>query len=194
MKTLSLVGILLISMGVSAQDPEKQSFGVHVGLGNSIIYHHSLEGGPGYEGLASLHLGLDYYRLLSGRLSLASGLNWHHNRLKITPDFYPGMDMTPKYYDCDLIYVPLNLRVDFLHYFYLYGGCLFDMDISAKSNISNQTGLGVDAGIGGEIRVFRNIRIGINPYMNSFGLLRLNYDRYPERVLDSGIRIVIRGK
>ena len=193
MKKLFISGFLLfITLNLFSQDLKNSTYGISFGIGKSDIYQQPLDGGPGYDGLTSYELGLNYNRPITKLFSFESGLYWHYNQIKITPNYNPGLDMTSKYYNCNLLYVPLNARLMFLKCFFINGGLLLNLDISKDSHISNQTGVGTDLGVGVEIPALNLFKICINPYVNIHGLYRFEKENYPQSLFDSGIKIIIK--
>ena len=191
-KILASVVLVFITLNLFSQNI-KSSYGLSVGTGESGIYStEQLMGGPGYIALSTFEAGFNYYHPLKHTLYFESGLYWHYNKIKETPDFYPGIDMTPRYYNCNLLYVPLNLRLVFAKYFFIHGGLLLNVDISQNSNIANQTGFGTDLGFGVEIPVFKHYRICINPYLNIYGLHKFDRLGSGECLLGDGIRITFK--
>lgn len=185
--------LVFITLNLFSQEINKNSYGISIGAGETgISTKEGIIGGPGYSALPNIEAGLNYYHPLIKKVYFESGLYWHYNKIKITPNFYPGTDLTPRYYNCNLLYVPLNLKVMFSKYFFIYGGFLFNADISQNSYISNQTGIGTDFGFGVEIPVLKHYSISISPYVNINGLYKFNRQDLNESLISDGIRITIK--
>ena len=192
-KLLASFILVFITLNLFSQEINKNSYGISVGTGQTGIYTlGKTVGGPSHDALSTFEVGFNYYHPLNHTVYFESGLYWHYNKIKMTPNFYPGIDMTPRYNNCNLLYVPLNLKVMFLKYFFIDGGLLFNVDISRNSNIANQTGLGTDLGFGVEIPVLKHYSITINPYINIWGLYKLNRMDLSESLLGDGIRITFK--
>ena len=191
-----LVSFILVftCLNLFSQETQKDSYGISIGSGQSGLYTlgKGYIGGPDYIGLRSFEAGLNYYHPLNKFLYFESGIYWHHNKIKITPNFYPGVDMTPNYTKLNLFYIPLNLKLMFLKYFFIDGGMLLNMDVSTHSDISNQTAIGADFGMGVEIPVFKHYRIIINPYINIHELYKLDRSDLRESIIGDGFRITIK--
>jgi hypothetical protein len=185
--------LVFISLNLFSQEINKDSYGVSFGSGETGIYTiGNVVGGPGYVGVSTFEVGFNYYHPLNKFFYFESGLYWHHNKIKITPNFYPRADMTPRYTNLNLSYIPVNLKVMFLKYFFIDGGMLLNMDVSTHSDISNQTAIGADFGLGVEIPVFKHYRIIINPYVNIHEIYKLDRHDLGENILGDGIRITIK--
>ena len=193
-KLLATFTLLFITLNLFSQDVNKDSYGISIGSGQSGLYTlgKAYVGGPDYEGLSAIEAGFNYYHPMNKFLYFESGIYWHHNKIKITPNFYPGADMTPRYTNLNLFYIPVNLKVMFLKYFFIDGGMLLNMDVSTHSDISNQTAIGANFGLGVEIPVFKHYRIIINPYVNIHEIYKLDRHDLGENILGDGIRITIK--
>jgi len=194
MKKLLILFAIATSMSGYSQETKTNSYGITVGLGNAYVMQKSIEGGVGYDLENGLELGLNYYRKLAHNLKFESGIFWHQNQLRVTPNFYPGIDMAPHYSKIRIIYIPLFLRINILKYLFINGGIIGDIDLSNENYINDQTGIGAGVGFGGEIPVFKKFIVQINPYINLHGLILAGQVNYPERIFDSGIKIGLRTK
>lgn len=193
MKTSLIILLFCITQIAFSQTQEKgHKYGISFGIGNSDVLRKALDGGPSFDGLASYDVGFSYDHLLMKQLYLETGLHANFTKIEVTPNFYPGMDMTPKSYNMGLLYIPVNLRLEFMKYWFINGGLLANMDLSTNSGISSQTGFGADLGFGVKIPVFNYCRIYINPYLAFRGMALFSADTYPTRLIDSGVKIVVR--
>ena len=181
--TLLVIGLVSTSTG------QHSSYGISIGAGKGIILKESLEGGPSYKVNTSISIGLQYSRKLTDILHIATGINWYNNKITVTPSFHPNMDMTAKNYNLQLIYIPVFLRADLSNYFFVNGGLIGDFDVTSTKHITNQSGVGAGLGIGAEFPIKGNLSIQLNPYLNFHGLFLTDGDTYPERVVDSGIKL-----
>ncbi|AIZ64353.1 hypothetical protein PK28_12870 [Hymenobacter sp. DG25B] len=188
MKNILLLGFLTLSLSGYSQTLHKNRFGLSAGIGAPVIAQRQLDGGPSYEMGRGFDFGVNYYRAITPKTNLESGVFLHANELKVTPAFYPGWEMAPQYYDIRLLYVPLFLKVNLAKYFYLNGGLLADVDLSKNKYISSQTGLGTGLGLGTDIHVSDRFAFTINPYLNLHGLWTIEQEHYPERIFDAGIK------
>jgi hypothetical protein len=192
-KLLTTFTLLFITLNLFSQDANKDSYGISFGSGQTGIYTlGKTEGGPGHDGISTFEAGLNYYHPLNQNLYFESGLYWHYNKIKTTPNFYPGVDLTPRYSNCNIFYVPLNLKLMFLKYFFIDGGMLLNLDVSTHSNISNQTAIGADFGFGIEIPVLKHYSITLNPYVNIHELYKLDRHDLMESIIGDGVRLTIK--
>jgi hypothetical protein len=192
-KHLASLVLVFITLNLYSQNLNKNSYGISIGTGETGVYSsEKTMGGPGYGASSTFEAGFNYCHPLNHTFSFESGIYWHYNKISVTPSFYPGIDMTPRYYNCNLLYVPLNLKLMFAKYFFIDGGLLFNVDISRNSDIANQTGLGTDFGFGVEIPVFKHYCISINPYINIWGLYKFDRLGSGECLLGDGIRITFK--
>ncbi len=184
-----LISIVFIAGMIITSKGQNNAYGISIGLGNGIILKEALDGGASYDINTGFSIGLLYGRKLSNKLHLMTSVNLYDNSVTVTPNFHPGIDMTPQTYDVRLIYIPVLLKVDLSNYFFINGGLIGDIDITKDKYITNQSGIGATLGIGTEFSINNKFSIQLNPYLNFHGLLLTNMENYPERVFDSGIKL-----
>jgi len=187
--------LVVITLNTFSQENNKDSYGISIGTGESGLYTLGkayVLGGPDYEGLNSFEAGLNYYHPLNKFLYFESGIYWHHNKIKITHAPIPGSAFNPRYTNLNLFYIPVNLKLMFLKYFFIDGGMLLSMDVSTHSEISNQTAIGANFGLGVEIPVFKHYKIILNPYVNIHEIYKLDRHDLSESIIGDGIRITLR--
>ncbi|HEY0741054.1 MAG TPA: hypothetical protein VGD40_06300 [Chryseosolibacter sp.] len=188
MKTLIIIG-LLIAISIHASIAQKNRFGISGGIGNGIIMKQALEGGAGYDLNSSFSLGFQYERKLSGPLYFMAGGTWYKSSVFVTPSFQPGLNMPASSYDLQVIYLPIMLKLEFAKYLFVNGGLIADVDVTPNRYITNQSGVGAGFGIGAQVPIRKKFLVQLNPYLNFHGLLMADTDQYPERVLDSGVKL-----
>ncbi len=188
MKTKTTLLLLFISIAGFSQE-KKNQFGVHIAAGSSILLRTPLTGSAGYNSGHQTELEVSYARTLAPRLKLESGINWRRSTLTISPNLPPGSDVTPRNYSLNLIYIPVFLRYNFSRYVYFNHGFIADIDINSNKQITNQTGIGAGIGLGGEIPLSQVLKIQINPYIHIHRLIGFDHDTYPQKLLDTGIRV-----
>ncbi|HRO08192.1 MAG TPA: outer membrane beta-barrel protein [Saprospiraceae bacterium] len=165
------------------------SYGISTGIGKGTILKQSLDGDASYDILTGYTLGVIYNRKMNDIIHLHTSINWYNNSVVITPAFYPGINLAPKSYALQMIYIPLYLRMNLSKYFFITGGFTGDIDVTKHNQITDQSGLGASIGAGFEMAVSNSFSIQLNPYMNFHGLILSHKDKYPERLLDTGIKL-----
>ncbi len=183
--------IVVVLIGGFAINTKGQNniYGISFGMGGGTILKQSLEGGASYDLNSGFSVGLQYGRKLTDKTQFITGLNLYNNRVMVTSNPNPDFDIPPKNYDLRLIYIPLVFKFAMGKYLYMTSGLLGDIDISKVKSITDQSGIGATLGIGTEISIGDNFSIQINPYLNFHGLLTMDKEYYPERVLDSGLKV-----
>lgn len=149
-----------------------------------------LLGGSGHIGKKFFSLGIDYLYPLNNWLAAESGLEFTKLKILVTPPPMPNAGPGHDSYTY-LLNVPISLRVDFLKYFFINGGFLFDIDISGESELENQTGLGTILGAGLNFNLRNGVSAFINPYFKVHSLLPLSFEKNHERIFESGFRFGI---
>ena len=75
--------------------------------------------------------------------------------------------------------------------FFFNAGIIGDFDVSKNNPLTRQSGVGAGSGIGGRVDLSGGITLEMNPYLNVHGLLLAKGDMYPERILDSGVKLSV---
>lgn len=198
MKKLLIIFLVLISFAASAQESSRNSYGLVVGAGSASVIRASLEGAPNLDLQRNFELGANFYRQIGPKLKFETGLVYHYNKLTQKSVFSPDVPQVTTQYDVHLIYLPAFLRIKLSKYFFVNGGGMVDIDISNSMGLSNsralnnQSGLGVGLGIGGEVAVLHKFYLQVNPYLNLHGVLPVQRENYPGRILDAGIKVGVR--
>ena len=183
-----LITVLLL-MPVNAQDLK---IGLTVTpLGQNTILEKSLMGAAGHSGNGFYIVGLTCQLPLTSRFDVETGLEYVNHTIKISPNLLPGMDDTPYKASSKLVSIPVTLKMDFLKYLFVNGGCLLDIDTKPSRPIHNQTGIGAMLGIGIKYDFKFGGTIFANPYARCHSLVPFFPERYPQRLFDSGVRFGI---
>lgn len=185
---LSIVFITSLVLTSAAQDTNN-SYGLSFGFGNGTILRQQLTGGPSIDLNTGLSAGFQYTHRLNTKLHLLTGVTLFNSSVTVTPEFHPDIDTTPRDYDVRVIYIPVVLKMDFGKHFFLNTGFLADIDVTKDSYITSQSGMGATVGAGAEFIITNSFSIQFNPYINFHGLLLTQSDDYPERVLESAVKI-----
>ena len=156
---------------------------------NDVIRFTSVDGGGSYSGDGFYTVGITCLIPMNSRLDVETGLEYSKHTVLITPEFFPGSDRTPSKAKLNLITIPVTLKINFLKYLFVNGGCLLDLDANTSSPIDDQTGLGAVLGIGIQYEFKFGGTIFVNPDMKCHSLVPFSPERYHERLFDSGIRI-----
>lgn len=184
-----LISIVLVIGFANFSTGQSNLYGLSVGVGNGFILRQKSLGGGSYDLNTGLSIGFQYEKGLNNKLHLITGVNWYNNSVSVTPAFYPGIEMTPKKHDIQLLYIPVFLKLSLSKYFFLNGGLIGDLDITKNKYITNQSGMGTGLGIGTAFSINEKLLIQINPYINLHGLILTASENYPERIFDSGIKL-----
>lgn len=198
MKKLLILFLLMISLASYAQEERKNSFGVMAGAGSAIVAGSELEGGPDLDLERNFELGANYYRQIGENLKFETGIFYHYSKLTETAALYPGIPQITTQYDIHLLCLPAFLRYNISPFFFINGGLMADIDLSnnmgmdSSRSLNSQSGAGVGFGIGGELSLFKDIYLQLNPYMNLHGVLLVQREHNPGRMLDAGIKLGIR--
>jgi len=100
----------------------------------------------------------------------------------------PPMEYPPYSAKFSLINIPVTLRVNFLKYFFINGGILFDIDSSASSPIDSQTGIGSILGLGIKCDFKSGLSVFANPYLKAHSMIPFSSGDNHQRLMESGFR------
>lgn len=191
-KNTFTVILICLSFALQAQQPiSRGAIGVTFsGLGdNDSFYWESLDGEGDAKGKGFYSLGITYLRPISSRLDLETGVEFSHFKYKFS-NASLGPD-APKPYDVsnNLIGIPLTVRFNFSHHFFINGGLLLDFDAGKNSAIESQSGVGAVLGIGARYDL-KNAPVGffLNPYFKHHRIVSFSMDNHPLRSFDAGFR------
>jgi len=156
---------------------------------NYVIRFEEPLGAASYNSDYFYTIGMTYVLPLQKWLEAETGLEYSKHSIIIQPDLPPNMDVTSRKEKISLVNIPITLRANFLKYFFVNGGLFIDIDSSINSPIDNQTGIGAIVGISAKYDFDFGISVFVNPYTKIHSLLPFQLERYPQRILESGVRI-----
>ena len=157
---------------------------------NDVLRFATVDGGADYSGNGFYMLGISFQIPMSSRLDLETGVEYSKHTILIAPELFPGsMDRTPYKSKLNLMSIPVTLKLNFLKYLFVNGGCLLDLDTSTSSSIDDQTGLGAILGFGIKYDFKFGGTIFVNPYIACHSLVPFSPAHYQQRLSESGIRI-----
>jgi hypothetical protein len=192
--TRPILAIILLTTSVyaQAQDGRKNSFGIFAGVGGAAVIQEALEGAGSTDIGTGFSIGLNYYRSLSDKVAFETGAGWYMNEVTFKSAFNPSVDEKVRHEKVSMISIPVFLRLDVSKSFFLHGGLMGDFDFSANEYLDDQSGLGAGVGLGINFPLSQKVKMQINPFINMHGLLMIEKPTYPQRLLETGIRLGIR--
>jgi hypothetical protein len=192
---ITLVILAMLQVNSFAQDNNAHSRNPKLGitfssLGESDVFRFDeLDGAAHYEGDYFLALGVNYLYPLSNWLEVESGIEFLKHRIVYDPIRIPEMSYSLHTDDLYLVNIPVTLRVNFLKYFFVNGGLLFEVDASTDSPIDNQTGIGSLFGIAAKYDFKNGISVFLNPYAKMHSLVPFSNTKYHQRIWENGVRV-----
>lgn len=188
-----LFSLLIISHLCPAQDnsPNANKIGItYSSFGsNDVVRFEELIGSASYDGDGFYSIGVTYLHPIYNWLELETGIEFSKHTITVNPNLPPDMVRNPYKSNFSLINIPLTVRANFLKYLFVNGGLLMDIDVSNNSVIDSQTGIGMQVGCGVKYDFKFGTSLFVNPYYKSHALIPFSSEDYPQRVLESGIRI-----
>ena len=193
---------LLITFSCSLLAQEKQSLKKSIGFTFSTISSDVINsagmtslGGPSYSGKSAYTLGVSYIHPIRSWIDIESGVEYSNHTITVEPIHIPGFGRHPEYdKDISLINIPITARINFLKYFFVNGGIMFDFEIGKSSPIKSQTGIGTILGVGAKYNLSNGLGTFINGYYKSHSLIPFSADNgndYRWRLIEGGLRIGI---
>jgi len=186
--------LLLILLAMVLLQPINAQ-GIKVGLTvtpfgeNDMLRLYSVQGAAGIYGDGFYIVGITCQFPLTARFDVETGLEYSKHTVEIHPNLPPGYDDTPYKSTFKFVSIPVTLKMNFLKYFFVNGGCLLDIDThSSESSIDNQTGLGVILGVGVKYDFKFGGTLFANPYLKCHSLVHFLPDNHHEKLVESGIR------
>lgn len=196
--TTFLLALFLIVINLQAQETETNDRGAKIGVtfssfGSNDIIADYLIGAASYSGDGFYSIGFTYIKPLNKWLDLETGIDWSEHEIKIDFNLFLADPtdplLQPNTQHLSLLNIPITLRANFLRYFYANGGMLIGMDISKRSPIDTQGGMGAIIGLGAKYDFKCGASIFLNPYTKFHALIGFNNDKYRKQIIESGIKL-----
>lgn len=190
MKKISVFCTLMILIAVfrlSAQ--EKGSIGFSFSGLNSNMILQSAATNHDYmtkQGHGFLSFTADYLYPINNWIEFETGINYSFqsfSEMYDNPNFaYVTLTAPePKYYDINMVNIPVGLRVDFLKYGFVNSGILVDL--------TNEPGIGSYFGAGMKIESEVGMGLYVNPYVKIHSIVPVNFNQNVDRIIETGIKI-----
>ena len=151
----------------------------------------TLDGGGSYSGDGTRFAGA-MVSIKTGRiLWFESGLLIARHRIISTPEFMPGVDMTPEKNSLTLVSVPLKLHLEAGKFLFINGGLLIDIETDRTgSYFDNQSGMGFELGAGVKYQL-RKLQFRLNPLLRIHAFPAFERENYQQHLLETGIGVGI---
>lgn len=188
MKYLIIYLLLLLSpVLVSSQTFKDHTISVsYYGFATSEILT-NLTGAASVSGQKTHIFGLNYFHRVNKWIEFESGVEFGKHRFLISPNIPPGSPILPHEVDSEMLTIPAGFRMSYKGFFYFNAACLIDFNLSGtKGTNTDQSGVGIMAGIGIKYALFNKIAVFINPNLRLHNISKFrNNDR---RLLEGSIR------
>jgi hypothetical protein len=156
---------------------------------SEALYFQELAGAASTSGEKLSGFGVGLLQPLNSHWSLETGLEYTRHSLRLIPNVPPGSNIAETDFKIDLITLPLGARLQVFKGVFLNSGFLLDVDLSKNKVADSQTGIGTVLGFGVHFGLGKTLSIFANPYFKAHGLIPFSKDNYPQRLMESGIRI-----
>ena len=193
MKTETFIILSLFLFTVHFASSQKNTRNQRIGITfssfgeNDPYYSDDLIGAASYDSKSFYAFGINYIHPVNNWLDIETGVEYAKHTVTLNPNLPPNMDRNPYDIDFSLINIPITLRANFLNYFFINGGLLIGIDASSSSPIDR--GLGAILGIGAQYELNNGFGVFINPYLKAHSLISLSSEKYPLRMIETGVRM-----
>ena len=189
--------LILLSVYVKAQDSTKYEFTGNIGISyssfgdNKISRNDPLIGEASYNSVRFFTIGIHYNKELYEWLDIETGVKYSKHTIRIDPVLYPPNDYPSYTENFSLINIPINLRANFLKYFFINGGPFLELDPSISSSIDSQTGIGFSGGLGVKYDFNFGVSLFVNPYLKFHALFPFSGESNQQKIYESALRVGI---
>lgn len=191
------IGLVFLFLGISgwAQTDNRTSLPAKVTLSyasfgsNDVIRFTPLAGAASTAGSGLSGFGIGFLQPLNTHWSLETGLEYTRHSLRLIPNVPPGSNLAETDFKIDLITLPLGARLQVFKGVFLNSGFLLDVDLSKSKVVDSQTGIGTVLGLGVQFSLGNRVSVFANPYFKVHGLIPFAKENYPQRLMESGVRI-----
>ena len=188
--------IFIASFSSNAQknedEPRKGQIGITFSSfgDNDVVRSQELIGSASKSGDSFYTFGINYLYKLNNTFDVETGIEYSNHKIIVKSMVFPDMDTYSPHYSANLslVNIPITLRVNFLKYFFLNGGLLFEMDAGTSSPIDGQTGLGSILGLGIKYDFKSGLSVFVNPYFKMHSLVPFTSGDNHQRLMESGFR------
>ncbi len=190
LKKLRIIALLFIlSSNLIGQKTNIISLQYGKGI-NTLIRFTLLDGDASYDGEGSFNFGISFQHYKSKRFSIHTGLIYSHQKIILTPSYYPGKDLTKKRGSIQLLSIPIMANFNFGKYFFIGLQEITDFELSSSKDLEmdNQSGIGLGIFTGAKL-IINNISLRFTPYFNVHSLVPFVHDKHKQHLFDSGINL-----
>lgn len=193
MKTSSLILLSLLLYTFHFANAQKNTHNQQIGITfssfgeNEPVRFDDLDGAASYDSKSFYSIGINYIHPINNWLDIETGVEYAKHTVTLYPNLPPDMDVPPYDKDFSLINIPITARANFLNYFFANGGLLLGFDADTASPIAS--GLGAIIGVGAQYQFKNRVGLFVNPYAKTHALLTLSSEKYPLRMIETGVRV-----
>lgn len=151
----------------------------------------TLDGGGSTESSGLFGMGAVLQYSFNHKWSLETGLEFSRQRIVRTGAFHPAEPAYEGKSTLKIWELPVMARFNFVRFLYVNGGLMFHVDGSGKgSEVDKQDGVGLQAGLGANIRLGNGFSVFVNPMIKRYSVLHFqDHGNYPDRVLSGNVKL-----
>jgi hypothetical protein len=190
-----LLSFLMINQFAAAQENAPQLLNGKIGLTfssfgeNQVFRFSEMDGAPSFDSDYFRALGISWVYPVNSWLEFETGIEYAEHQITINPNLPPDSDNTSRPADFSLINVPFSVRANFLKYFFMNGGFILDVDVSASGSIDSQTGIGTLLGFAAKYDFSFGVTAFVNPYFKIHSIIPFQDAEHHQRVWENGVRL-----
>ncbi|MRI63578.1 PorT family protein [Ornithobacterium rhinotracheale] len=165
--------LLLIISGLSqAQQKNQIRFSYNFNIVD-LSQFPPVSGGSSYSVKPKTNVEIQYLRKIANNFHIATGVNYIGNEMVTEYDEIPGItEPSPnKTENFHLLSIPVFVHYNFLNYFFVSGGPLFDVQLNKTKKANKQSGIGLGASAGLEYP-YSNFIFSLSPALKFHNLTK----------------------
>ena len=170
MKTRLIISAFIL-FSLQGYSQSKNTLSAVYGTGSNDINIKGVVGDFGYHSARGTLFGLNYSRNFTPSFSIETGLIFSDNKVRET-SISPG-GSTERNGTIKMTSIPAIAKITFLKYLYVDAGLTADFQTSNTSPAPNQSGIGIEGGIGAKYS-FGSLLLFVNPFIHDHALIRFN--------------------
>ena len=189
--------IFIFTESAFSQEVKDKTNGQQIGLTFSSLGNNdfgrirALDGAASHYGKHFYSIGISYLLPIKNRLALETGLEYENHTITTHPMIIPNVEyhITQTQHEISLISIPILIRWTFANYFFAQGGTFLDLDLSDANDLDDQTGLGINLGLGAKYDFKCGISMFVNPYLKYHSIIPFTPEKYQNHLWESAFRL-----
>lgn len=187
-KILLSILVLLLSLAVFGQSPEKAKIGItYSPFVKSSLLENKKNSTLQIDFQQSTGVGVTFLKPINETFSLETGMEYNLIKLKSYAENSLLANDT-SFSSLSMIEIPMAFRAEFADFIFFTGGVLLDFDLNSSAPISKQSGVGLMAGLGLNYDFKMGLSLFANPSVKLHSLVPFTSWENHQRIMDFGVK------